>query len=181
MRKKLEMMIRHHPRKMIAQSNKNIFMFSWSKTIIDKWKNLYFAFIVFFSSRERSNSVESISYEDDVVEISADENSNEKQDMEEECGIESSMQVSFLGTLGLITTTMSIELQSRKAERKRRRTANHQFVYSNWELSTVMNIYPRLCKEIIALEYCSEKPFSLMQRFSTQIPSFSLCLQKYSF
>lgn len=96
------------------------------------------------SNRERSNSVESISYEDDVVEISADENSNEKQDMEEECGIESSMQVSFLGTLGLITTTMSIELQSRKAERKRRRTANHQFVYSNWELSTKRKRYSYL-------------------------------------
>ncbi|XP_051171413.1 putative uncharacterized protein DDB_G0286901 isoform X2 [Leptopilina boulardi] len=96
------------------------------------------------SNRERSNSVESISYEDDVVEISADENSNEKQDMEEECSIGSSMQVSFLETLGLITTTMNIELQNRKAERKRRRTANHQFVYSNWELPTKRKRYSYL-------------------------------------
>lgn len=119
---------------------------------------------LFVFSRERSNSVESISYEDDVVEISADENSSEKQDMEEECSIESSMQVSFLGTLGLITTTKSIELQNRKAERKRRRTANPQFVYSNWELPTVMNI-PKLCCEIIAHEY-STKAFQFYPVFT---------------
>ena len=83
--------------------------------------------------------METISYEDDIVEISPDENSNEKQDIEEECKAEYLMQLSFLGSLGLITTTKCTELQNRRAERKRRSTANPQFVYSNWELPSVMN------------------------------------------
>lgn len=68
-----------------------------------------------------------------------DENSNEKSEKEEseECKIESTEKLNFLNALGLITTTTCAELQNKRAERKRRSTANPQFVYSNLEVPTV--------------------------------------------
>ncbi|XP_034170927.2 uncharacterized protein LOC117600068 [Osmia lignaria lignaria] len=89
--------------------------------------------------KERSRSVETISGEDDVIEVSMDENSNEKSEKEEsekECKAESMEKINFLNALGLITTATCSELQNKRAERKRRSTANPHFVYSNLELPT---------------------------------------------
>ncbi|XP_043518049.1 uncharacterized protein LOC122532920 isoform X2 [Frieseomelitta varia] len=89
-------------------------------------------------TKERPSSVETISGEDDVIEVSMDENSNEKSEKEEPeaCKVESTEKVNFLNNLGLITTKTCAELQNKRAERKRRSTANPQFVYSNLEVPT---------------------------------------------
>ncbi|KZC07464.1 PHD finger protein 21A, partial [Dufourea novaeangliae] len=89
--------------------------------------------------KERPSSVETISGEDDVIEVSMDENSNEKSEKEEpvkECKQELTEKINFLSALGLITTSTCAELQNRRAERKRRSTANPQFVYSSLEVPT---------------------------------------------
>ncbi|XP_076282663.1 uncharacterized protein LOC143210071 [Lasioglossum baleicum] len=89
--------------------------------------------------KERRSSVETISGEDDVIEVSMDENSNEKSEKEEsekECKLELTEKINFLSALGLITTSTCAELQNRRAERKRRSTANPQFVYSSLEVPT---------------------------------------------
>ncbi|XP_076759980.1 uncharacterized protein LOC143428753 isoform X2 [Xylocopa sonorina] len=91
------------------------------------------------SIKERPSSVETISGEDDVIEVSMDENSNEKSEKEEpkkECKVDSTAKMNFLNALGLITTTTCAELQNKRAERKRRSTANPQFVYSSLEVPT---------------------------------------------
>lgn len=85
--------------------------------------------------------METISGEDDVIEVSMDENSNEKSEKEEsekECKVELTEKINFLSALGLITTSTCAELQNRRAERKRRSTANPQFVYSSLEVPTVI-------------------------------------------
>lgn len=121
------------------------------------WKFLY---------RQRSSSVETISGEDDIVEMSMDESSNEKEETQQEAGqvqeessemqqeasemqqeesqmqkkssvTESPEQQSFLYTIGLITKSKCIELQNRRVERKRRSTANPHFVYSMLEQPSV--------------------------------------------
>ncbi|XP_078048983.1 uncharacterized protein LOC144476195 [Augochlora pura] len=89
--------------------------------------------------KERRSSVETISGEDDVIEVSMDENSNEKSEKEEsekDCKLELTEKITFLSALGLITTSTCAELQNRRAERKRRSTANPQFVYSSLEVPT---------------------------------------------
>ncbi|XP_020289676.1 cyclin-dependent kinase 12-like isoform X3 [Pseudomyrmex gracilis] len=86
------------------------------------------------------SSVETISNEDDVMEMSMDENSNEKQEemqQEEQDDAESAEQQSFMYILGLITKSKFIELQNKRVERKRRSTANPQFVYSMLEQPSV--------------------------------------------
>lgn len=89
-------------------------------------------------TKKRPSSVETISGEDDVIEVSMDENSNEKSEKEEPeaCKVESTEKVDFLNNLGLITTKTCAELQNKRAERKRRSTANPQFVYTNLEVPT---------------------------------------------
>ncbi|XP_015593392.1 uncharacterized protein LOC107266899 isoform X2 [Cephus cinctus] len=88
-------------------------------------------------AKERPYSVETISGEDEVIEVSLDENSHEKPEEDPvEKKIESMEQTTFLGNLGLITIDRFTELQNKRAERKRRSTANPQFVYSNWEIPT---------------------------------------------
>ncbi|XP_011868121.1 PREDICTED: uncharacterized protein LOC105562151 isoform X4 [Vollenhovia emeryi] len=83
----------------------------------------------------RSSSVETVSGEDDVVEVSLDENSDDKQEEEaqKEHNIETSEKYNYLNCLGLITKSKCMELQNRRVERKRRSTANPQFVYSMFE------------------------------------------------
>ncbi|XP_026830240.1 uncharacterized protein LOC105280524 [Ooceraea biroi] len=81
----------------------------------------------------RPSSVETISGEDDIVEVSMDENSCEKQEAQEERNAESPEKQNFLYALGLITKSKCMELQNRRVERKRRSTANPQFVYSMLE------------------------------------------------
>lgn len=82
-----------------------------------------------------------------------DENSNEKSEKEEsekECKSESMEKINFLNALGLITTATCSELQNKRAERKRRSTANPHFVYSNLELPTV-----NILSKYIHILYCS--------------------------
>ncbi|XP_003702329.1 uncharacterized protein LOC100876648 [Megachile rotundata] len=90
-------------------------------------------------AKERPSSVETISGEDDVIEVSMDENSNEKsekEDSEKDCKVESIEKINFLNALGLITTATCSELQNKRAERKRRSTANPHFIYSSVEVPT---------------------------------------------
>lgn len=94
--------------------------------------------------RLRPSSVETISGEDDVIEVSMDENSNERSEKEEpekECKVELTEKINFLNALGLITTATCAELQNKRAERKRRSTANPHFVYSSLEVPTVNCIF----------------------------------------
>ncbi|KAK2587474.1 hypothetical protein KPH14_003178 [Odynerus spinipes] len=87
--------------------------------------------------KDRSSSVETISGEDDVIEVSMDENSNETQeDLEKDCRNEINEKMTFLSNLGLITNATYAELQNKRVERKRRSTANPQFVYSCFEAPT---------------------------------------------
>ncbi|XP_015593393.1 mucin-5AC isoform X4 [Cephus cinctus] len=96
-------------------------------------------------AKERPYSVETISGEDEVIEVSLDENSHEKPEEDPvEKKIESMEQTTFLGNLGLITIDRFTELQNKRAERKRRSTANPQFVYSNWEIPTKRKRYSYL-------------------------------------
>ncbi|XP_046429869.1 serine/arginine repetitive matrix protein 1-like isoform X2 [Neodiprion fabricii] len=86
--------------------------------------------------RERTRFNRIDSNDKDIVEIETDENSTEKpipDDMYRDLRCE---QQNFLGCLGLITADKHRELQNKRAERKRRSTANPQFVYSNWEIPT---------------------------------------------
>ncbi|KAK0095652.1 hypothetical protein PV326_007773 [Microctonus aethiopoides] len=98
-------------------------------------------------AKERSRSVEFLPAEADVIEVSDDENTCENPDnvgrlegIEEVQSSEQSKlnprQVIFLGNLALITASKFSELQNKRAERKRRSTANPQFVYSNWDIPT---------------------------------------------
>lgn len=87
--------------------------------------------------KDRSSSVETISGEDDVIEVSMDENSNETQeDLDKDCKDEVNEKMTFLSNLGLITNATFAELQNKRVERKRRSTANPQFVYSCFEAPT---------------------------------------------
>ncbi|KAM0735542.1 PHD finger protein 21A [Formica fusca] len=80
------------------------------------------------------SSVETISGEDDVVAVSMDENSDEKQEEEKqkEHKTESMEKEDFLDCLGLITQARCTELQNRRVERKRRSTANPHFIYPTY-------------------------------------------------
>jgi len=108
------------------------------------WKFLY---------RLRPSSVETVSG-DDVVEVSLDENSDDKQEEMQKEHIESPEKYNYLHCLGLITKSKCLELQNRRVERKRRSTANPQFVYSMFEQPSVRNMsiffvctqYVVLCK-----------------------------------
>nr|KAF7429451.1 hypothetical protein H0235_005849 [Vespula pensylvanica] len=86
-------------------------------------------------SKDRSSSVETISGEDDVIEVSMDENSNETQEEldKKDCKNEFNEKITFLSNLSLITNARYSELQNKRVERKRRSTANPQFVYSCFE------------------------------------------------
>lgn len=96
--------------------------------------------------------METVSGEDDVVEVSLDENSDDKQEeMQKEHNIESSEKYNYLNCLGLITKSKCMELQNRRVERKRRSTANPQFVYSMFEqpsvsISMFLFVYVFTCK-----------------------------------
>ncbi|KAL6259230.1 hypothetical protein P5V15_009149 [Pogonomyrmex californicus] len=82
----------------------------------------------------RPSSVETISGEDDVVEVSLDENSDDKpEEVQKELNTESPEKHNYLNCLGLITKSKCMELQNKRVERKRRSTANPQFVYSMFE------------------------------------------------
>lgn len=82
--------------------------------------------------------METVSGEDDVVEVSLDENSDDKQEeVQKEHNIESPEKYNYLNCLGLITKSKCLELQNRRVERKRRSTANPQFVYSLYEQPSV--------------------------------------------
>ncbi|XP_012264727.2 mucin-17-like isoform X1 [Athalia rosae] len=83
-------------------------------------------------AKARPDSDESESNDVDVMEISVDENRNPEKFGE----IQEFEQTNFLGSLGLITSDTHTELQNKRAERKRRSTANPQFIYSNWEIPT---------------------------------------------
>jgi len=96
------------------------------------WKFLY---------RLRPSSVETVSGEDDVVEVSLDENSDDKQEEMQKEHIESLEKYNYLHCLGLITKSKCLELQNRRVERKRRSTANPQFVYSMFEQPSVRNMF----------------------------------------
>ncbi|XP_015172652.1 PREDICTED: probable serine/threonine-protein kinase DDB_G0282963 isoform X2 [Polistes dominula] len=88
------------------------------------------------TSKDRSSSVETISGgEDDVIEVSMDENSNETQEELDEKNFKQDVKekITFLSNLSLITKSRCSELQNKRVERKRRSTANPQFVYSNFE------------------------------------------------
>lgn len=82
--------------------------------------------------------METISSEDDVVEV-MDENSKEKRQpiLKEYKSEWIELMERFLFNLGLITKAKALELQNKRAERKRRSTANPQFVYSLAELPAV--------------------------------------------
>lgn len=94
-----------------------------------------------FLCRQTPNSVEAVSSEDDIVEVPMDENSNKKQETKEKRRDELS-QENFLRCLLLITNEKALELQNKRTERKRRSTANPQFVYSMAEQPAV-SIYWR--------------------------------------
>jgi len=81
--------------------------------------------------------VETLSGEDDIVEVSMDENSCEKQEMKQEQSTDSIEKEQFLSMLGLITKNKCLELQNKRVERRRRSTANPQFVYSMLEQPSV--------------------------------------------
>lgn len=97
------------------------------------------------------SSVETISGEDDVVAVSMDENSDEKQEEEKqkEYKIESTEKENFLSCLGLITQERCAELQNRRVERKRRSTANPHYVYPtfNQQPSKRRRLCPYLSSE----------------------------------
>ncbi|XP_014474987.1 PREDICTED: serine/arginine repetitive matrix protein 1-like isoform X2 [Dinoponera quadriceps] len=87
-------------------------------------------------TKRSPNLVVTVSGEDDIVEVPMDENSNKKQDeMEEENEekVKEKLKKILLSYLELMTTQEALELQNKKAERKRRSTANPQFVYSMME------------------------------------------------
>lgn len=85
--------------------------------------------------------METISGEDDIVEVPMDENSNEKQEKaKKEQKSASEKLEDFLYFLGLTTKSKAMELQNKRAERKRRSTANPQFVYSLLE-QPIVSIY----------------------------------------
>ncbi|XP_018398765.1 PREDICTED: uncharacterized protein LOC108776596 [Cyphomyrmex costatus] len=86
----------------------------------------------------RSSSVETVSGEDDIVEVPLNENSDNKQEnvQKEEIQkkeVQKKEKCHYLNCLGLITKSKFIELQNRRVERKRRSTANPHFVYSMFE------------------------------------------------
>ncbi|XP_044586725.1 mucin-5AC-like isoform X2 [Cotesia glomerata] len=94
--------------------------------------------------RAKETPVETLSIDDDVIELSIEENdSNEKEeniinenDVKTPVDKSELQQTEFLDKLGLITISNFDKLQSKKAERKRRSRANPQFVCSTWELPT---------------------------------------------
>lgn len=128
-----------------------------------------------FVLRGRPSSVETISGEDDVIEVSMDENSNEKSEKEEseERKIESTEKINFLNALGLITTKMCAELQNKRAERKRRSTANPQFVYSSLEVPTV-NIDKFLIIILNGIRYQTFCMF-ILETKTTLVPAIWKC------
>lgn len=97
---------------------------------------------IFFYRLPSPSSVETISGEDDVVAVSMDENSDEKQEEEKQKEQKSeSMEIEdFLGCLGLITQARCAELQNRRVERKRRSTANPHFVYPTYNQQPSVSI-----------------------------------------
>lgn len=88
--------------------------------------------------------METISGEDDVIEVSMDENSNETQEEldKKDCKNEFNEKITFLSNLSLITNARYSELQNKRVERKRRSTANPQFVYSCFEAPMVHYFLP---------------------------------------
>lgn len=86
-------------------------------------------------SRERPDEIEAEGEEEEAV---ADDEEEEIEDplMQTECKSDG-LQVNFLGNLGLITAIKFSELQNRRVERKRRSTADPQFDYSNWDIPSV--------------------------------------------
>lgn len=86
--------------------------------------------------RQSPSSVETISGEDDIVEVPMDESSKkEQEEMREKyhaelLSRELYLEEMFLLNLQLMATKKALELQNKRAERKRRSTANSQFVYS---------------------------------------------------
>lgn len=123
------------------------------------------------------DSDETDSNEEDIVEIEIDNNSIEKRGNPDQISeVELYDQLDFLGCLGLITSDKHTELQNKRAERKRRSTANPQFVYSNWEIPTVSLIHfenpeipsPHFSKEICSKNFLEEKKtlVSSVQRVS---------------
>lgn len=66
-----------------------------------------------------------------------DEDERLDDDTEEQVKFQENGQHSFLGHLGLITFERFNLLQKKRVERKRRSTANPQFIYSHWELPVV--------------------------------------------
>ncbi|XP_008554650.1 uncharacterized protein LOC103576278 [Microplitis demolitor] len=96
-------------------------------------------------AKETSTPVETLSIDDDVVELLNDNSIEKFNDTDNYTDNDSStsdkckpelQQAEFLDTLGLITASNFDKLQNKKAERKRRSRANPQFVCSNWELPT---------------------------------------------
>lgn len=88
--------------------------------------------------------METISGEDDVIEVSMDENSNETPQEEldkKDCKNEFNEKITFLSNLSLITNARYSELQNKRVERKRRSTANPQFVYSCFEAPMVIHYF----------------------------------------
>ncbi|EFN84140.1 PHD finger protein 21A [Harpegnathos saltator] len=81
-------------------------------------------------AKRSPSSVGTASGEDDIVEVPMDENSNKKEETKEEYEDEIMNKEFFLRTLELITKEIALELQNKRAERKRRSTANPHFVYS---------------------------------------------------
>jgi len=98
--------------------------------------------------------VETLSGEDDIVEVSMDENSCEKQEVQEEENTESIEKEKFLSMLGLITKVKCLELQNKRVERRRRSTANPQFVYSMLEQPSV-SVYRYFCYYIVSCLKCN--------------------------
>lgn len=120
--------------------------------------------------------METVSGEDDVVEVSLDENSDDKQEeVQKEHNIESPEKYNYLNCLGLITKSKCMELQNRRVERKRRSTANPQFVYSLFEQPSV-SICQCFCLYMffhMKYEFPKQKPFNFIYFFTHNLQLFN--------
>ncbi|XP_031782325.1 uncharacterized protein LOC100680516 isoform X2 [Nasonia vitripennis] len=74
--------------------------------------------------------------ENGAIAVNAAAAKPEKNGGEEKPKVTDKQQQFFMGRLGLITRARLVELQNKRAERKRRSTANSHFVYNNWEVPT---------------------------------------------
>lgn len=94
---------------------------------------------------ENSNEKEEIQQETSHVQEASSEMHQEASEIQQEANqmqnkssiIGSPEQQNFLYTIGLITKSKCIELQNKRVERKRRSTANPHFVYSMLEQPSV--------------------------------------------